>query len=133
MGKQAEVAATLREMVARLLDAANRLDPTDVDVDESGSPGAALIGKERVRQITDEGYTHMHDAAHTGQEIAWAAFCYLERATNNVDQADPSVPLVWPFNRSEWKPKASAMRNLTIAGALVAAELDRRWREGERP
>lgn len=129
-----EVAAALRETALRLLDWANQLDPTDIDVDASGSPGSALIGRERIRQITDEGFTAAHDRSHDGTELAWGAFSYCERAAQTkLPQGDPSMPHLWPWNRADWKPSDSVIRNLTKAGALIAAEIDRRYAAGERP
>lgn len=128
-----EVGATLRELAARMLEAANRLDPITINVDDSGSPGAALIATERVRQITEEGYSAAHDRSHGGQELAWGAYGYLFRAARtDIPQDDPAVPLEWPWPKGQWKPKGSRVRNLVVAGALIAAEVDRLYAEGER-
>lgn len=129
-----DAATYLRETARVMLARANELDPMELDIEGSGSPGAALIAQERIRQIAVEGYTAEHDEAHPGTTLAWAAFCYLERvAQNRLPQQDPSVPYNWPFDRGEWKPKPTEMRNLVVAAALIAADIDRRWREGERP
>lgn len=127
-------AETLRDAARHLLAQANTLNPTDVDTESSGSPGAALIGQERIRQIAAEGHTAQADSGYDGNELAWAAYCYLERAAQDrLPQPDPSTPHVWPLDRGRWRPKPSRIRNLTIAAALIAAEIDRRWNEGERP
>lgn len=133
-GEAAAAATYLRETARVMLARANELDPLDIDIEGSGSPGAALIAQERIRQISAEGYTAEHDAAHPGTTLAWAAYCYLERvAQDRLPQQDPSLPYNWPFDRSEWKPKPTRMRNLVVAAALIAAEIDRLWRAGERP
>lgn len=127
-------AEVLRSAAEMLLAEAEQLDPTTIDVGASGSPGAALVAKERIRQITDEGHTKAKDLSHKGNELAWGAFCYLERAAQTKkDQDDPSVPGNYPWPRGTWRPKQSRMRNLVIAAALVVAEIDRLWSEGERP
>ena len=125
----------LRQAAQQMLAYANELDPVDINIEGSGSPGAALIAQERIRQISVEGYTPEHDVLHADNKaLAWGAFCYLERAAQDkIPQDDPSVAHLWPFNRSQWKPKPTRIRNLVIAAALVAAEIDRLWREGERP
>jgi len=129
-----EIAAALREMAERLLATANTIDPVNIDVDVSGSPGAALIARERIRQITEEGFSASGDRSHTGNELAWGAYAYLERASQDrLPQDDPSTPHVWPWKKGQWRPKGSRIRNLTIAAALIAAEIDRRWQNGERP
>lgn len=130
-----QVADYLRQIAQQALAYANELDPINVNIEGSGSPGAALIAQERIRQISVEGYTPEHDVVHAENKgLAWAAWCYLDRAAQDkLPQNDPSIPHIWPFGRLDWKPKPTRVRNLVVAGALVSAEIDRRWREGERP
>lgn len=85
------------------------------------SPGARMVALERARQVAEEGYDPAHDRAHQGDELAWAAYCYLKQATDPVD----TVPAMWPWKDREWKPKDDRIRNLTIAAALIVAEIDR--------
>lgn len=86
--------------------------------------GATLIDAERTRQVTEEGYTPEHDAGH-GEGLPWAAWSYLDRAVNPT--AEPSgPPTMWPWEETAWKADASPLRHLVIAGALIAAEIDRR-------
>lgn len=113
---------------------ADRIDP---DVAAPGlasgyTPGAILVGDERLRQVTDEGHDETHDAGHEGNELAWAAFCYLSRAAL-TPTSSAAVPSMWPWAKAEWKPKESAVRNLVVAAALVTAEIDRRLLAGEAP
>lgn len=93
--------------------------------------GATLIAAERARQIAEEGHTPESDAALTGDELAWAAWCLLDRANakNPVEQPPP----VWPLPRDRWPDTNDPDRLLTIAGALIAAEKDRRRKAGETP
>lgn len=127
-----QIATDIRQEAARLIVIAQRIDPAPATTGPP-SPGVTLIGNERTRQVQEEGFTHADDAAYRGSELAWAAYCYLERAAQDkLPQGDPSVPHVWPLGRSQWRPKDSKIRNLTIAAALIAAELDRLWEEGER-
>lgn len=129
-----EVAAELRAAAAQMLDLAERLAPLPPTPLGDATAGGLLVVGERARQVSEEGYDPKHDAAHAGNELAWAAFCYLERAAQDrLPQEDPSVPHVWPQRRQDWKPKASRIRNLTVAAALVVAEIDARLARGEAP
>lgn len=93
--------------------------------------GAALITAERRRQRAEEGHTDQADAARSDPDLAWMAWALLDRAlAEKLDEADP--PLMWPGTRP-WKPGKTPLRALTIAAALIAAEIDRRLARGERP
>jgi hypothetical protein len=109
-------------------------------------PGITLIEAERRRQISAEGWTAEHDNRHDEGEMALAAACYaspillyqkVDRA-NQIRFVDP-----WPWD-DRWDkrpedgnvklPNSSVgikerIRQLSKAGALVAAELDRLLRE----
>jgi hypothetical protein len=95
--------------------------------------GAGLIAAERARQPAEEGWTPEHDAQHGGNELAWASWCYLDRAVGEHDPADVEPPPMWPWERRWWKPGKSPLRLLIIAGALIAAEIDKRLARGEKP
>jgi len=107
--------------------------------------GIELIAKERQRQIVEEGWTAEHDEMHVEGEMALAAVCYAspvpifikEEHGRNIGFVDP-----WPwFDTVEvtrygdgltsqvpaWdkRKKHSKLRRLVIAGALIAAEIDR--------
>ena len=106
-----------------------------------------LIRNERERQINTEGWTPEHDDEHENGELAYAAACYaapeeiyLHRDAeisffiNSGDRGDRE-PLperhisAWPWDE-EWdkRDKHDRLRQLVIAGALIAAEIDRRLR-----
>lgn len=93
--------------------------------------GIELIAKERQRQIEKEGYTHQNDDKHKRTELIQAAMCYIHIAYNRalgakalIDVQD--VPLMWPWRKEFWKPTPDdRIRELTKAGALIAAEIDR--------
>ena len=97
------------------------------------SPGAALITRERERQLDEEGWTDEHDDEHANGELAWAAVCYAAptriKASHIPESLDGGDP--WPWSE-EWdkRPGAAAsrverIRALEKAGALLAAEIDR--------
>lgn len=93
--------------------------------------GASLIAAERARQIAEEGHTAESDAALTGDELAWAAWCLLDRA--NAKHPTEQAPPVWPLPRDRWPDTSDPDRLLTIAGALIAAEKDRRRKARQTP
>ena len=102
--------------------------------------GVELIAAERQRQIEAESWSADHDASeHQAGELAAAAVAYAlapgsrERMAPN---GDPLMPEVWPWEPKWWKPKwtprtarAGRIRELAVAGALLAAEIDRLQRE----
>lgn len=88
--------------------------------------GIEIIAAERQREIDDEGYTAEHDDEHFDCELALAAAGYAIKA----DHGERATPAPFYPVRWNWKP-ASPIRMLAKAGALIAAEIDRRLRAGE--
>jgi hypothetical protein len=108
--------------------------------------GAELITDERQRQIEKEGWSAEHDEQHTKGELALAASLYatpiplfaIRKRSSGIETYDP-----WPWHNTEnydryndggvnievpaWdkRKKHSKLRRLVIAGALIAAEIDR--------
>jgi len=107
--------------------------------------GAEQIIEERQRQISEEGWDAKHDEQHTKGELAIVAALYATpvrlyakiASGTEVKFVDP-----WPWwNAVEitrygdgattevpaWdkRKKHSKLRRLVIAGALIAAEIDR--------
>jgi hypothetical protein len=77
--------------------------------------GIERITAERERQMSVEGWTPQHDdREHAHGELTQAALCYL---TGNKAG--------WPWEMSWWKPSEDRIKDLTKAGALIAAEIDR--------
>lgn len=87
--------------------------------------GAQLIQAERVRQIRSEGYHAAADDSYVHHQLVSAAFCYASTSGPPVLRGHPIVPASWPWNEKYWKPSKDPVRNLTKAGALIAAEIDR--------
>lgn len=82
--------------------------------------GIELIVKERKRQIDEEGWTAQHDDQHTNFQLLCAAVCYCMASSSSI------LGTYWPvsWDKKWWKP-TTYIRNLTKAGALIAAEIDR--------
>jgi hypothetical protein len=76
--------------------------------------GVGHIAIERSRQLQVEGWTAGHDDEHEDGELAVAAACYC------LDDFEK-----WPWDLEWWKPTHDPIRDLTKAGALIAAEIDR--------
>lgn len=89
------------------------------------SHGAARIARERRRQIVEEGWDAAHDDEHDGNELIAAAMAYLV-AVDDPEHAD-SARVEWPWDPESFKP-SDPIVDLAKAGALIAAELDRRLR-----
>jgi len=94
--------------------------------------GTELIAAERKRQIEEEGWTAEHDDDEHGDgELALAASCYalcsnkIAIVGNNAVIVD-LIKLLWPWDQKWWKPSPEdRIKELTKAGALIAAEIDR--------
>ena len=95
--------------------------------------GAERIATERKRQIEKEGWTKKHDASHFPGCLAAAGASYaLDFAAKTADTEGReklygiSSLEVWPFGEEWWKPTHDDfVKQLTKAGALIAAEIDR--------
>lgn len=89
--------------------------------------GVELIAAERRRQVEEEGWTTEHDQGHPNGELAVVA------AELAVDGTGAEVK-GWNFEEDMWGLVAKhgwdgtvpdGVRKLVIAGALIAAEIDR--------
>lgn len=97
--------------------------------------GAELIAAERSRQVSEEGYSPEHDRGHAPEMIR-AAKEYAEEAHFQVEygpvEPKPGIPwhdedtgaTHWPWAPEYWKPTGDPVRDLTKAGALIAAAID---------
>ena len=95
------------------------------------------IRAERIRQISQEGWTAQHDDRHHQHgELSWAAACYCLHAGNEVSPSFVGYwsppPSHWPFEERWWKPK-TVRRDLVRAAALIVAEIERLDRESQKP
>lgn len=94
---------------------------------------------ERLRQVSEEGWTAAHDDNHRDGSLAKAAACYALCAGIGTASASGlethyefvaeyqrcEVPLPpWPWEPKSWKPK-NPRRDLVRAGALILAEIER--------
>jgi hypothetical protein len=104
--------------------------------------GVLRIAQERQRQIAQEGFDDEHDSTHESKgQMALAAACYAASAAGKdliYEEADPDCyrqletceranwpKELWPWADSwDKREKHSKIRQLEIAGALIAAELD---------
>lgn len=97
--------------------------------------GVEQIQAERNRQLLDEHFDAVHDDEHTNGELIRAAenyALYASRQVSGYPDLDLGMPCDdhgsyygWPWETSWWKPSDDPIRNLTKAGALIAAEIDR--------
>lgn len=98
--------------------------------------GAAMIMRERLRQVSQEGWTPEHDDEHSHGELAKAAAVYAIVEQGNVIRViENPHGAGWPWERQWFKPFENnpnitfpcvdRIRCLVKAGALIAAEIDR--------
>ena len=111
--------------------------------------GVELIAEERKRQVESEGWTAEHDDQHSNQQLAWAAVCYAAPSEVKAKVIPPDADCgcrsvgecmhwlgeprwgdPWPWD-VDWdkRQKHDRIRQLQIAGALMAAEIDRLQRK----
>lgn len=144
VGIDPEPAPSIGPALEKLVQAAER-----PDVPQFGllviSRGAERIMAERARQIGAEGYDSSHDAEHHKGELAMAAACYaapvpifaevdVPRSCDCREAFCPHLNIgttkgfrdPWPWDEAYDKRRHhNRDRQLEIAGALIAAELDR--------
>jgi len=109
--------------------------------------GIELITEERTRQVEQEGWTPERDDEHECGELAMAAACYalpeedreVEGGARGFRVVVSVLEALWPWWEmlyrgapfmNWWKP-GNRIRELTKAGALIAAEIDRLQRATE--
>lgn len=96
--------------------------------------GLAHICNERMRQVLDEGFTADHDATHGDESLGLVAACYaspIPILKADWDEPKESMfvfcdpwPRDWPAGWDK-RGKHDRIKQLAIAGALCAAEIDR--------
>lgn len=90
--------------------------------------GIELIAEERKRQIEVEGFNSDHDSHNNMGELVSAASCYLGYEYPHWAETIDLIPVPsrFPWDSKWWKPTPNdRIRELTKAGALIAAEIDR--------
>lgn len=90
--------------------------------------GLVDVATERARQIHIEGFDAENDALYTNNELVDAAITYA--TPDEMRMKFPGgVPMTWPWDPEWFKPgdgsKEGRLRELTKAGALIVAEIDR--------
>lgn len=91
---------------------------------ESSVSGVERIARERRRQIEEEGWTAEHDDQHDRGELAIAAGCCALSGTDAYPVDPGWTGKTWMEQLAE-KHQHDEIRSLEIAGALIAAEIDR--------
>lgn len=96
--------------------------------------GIDYIIQERARQQSEEGYTLERDRINYLQgQLGMAAAAYATPAHQRIYINKKDKPYCYPFGAEYWKPTPEdRIRELTKAGALIAAEIDRLLYEEKR-
>lgn len=109
---------------------------------DASPDGVAAIAAERRRQLFRLGHTEAHDAAaHTDGELAYSAAAFLLGYLDSLRTiGDPEMVAVvqslcnWLGMVGSCRPKWKGPRHaLAVAGALIAAEIDRLDRSAPLP
>lgn len=91
------------------------------------SPGVIAVARERLRQISAEGYDAAHDDGHPGEMAVAGAhygFSAGHAITNAYEEHERAhVPAGWPWGGAAWKPKTPE-RDIERGAALLVAEYD---------
>ena len=91
-----------------------------------------MIQTERIRQVNQEGWTTEHDDQHKNDQLAVAAAIYALPEVFRNELLSRSIHY-WPWDKKWWKPTPQdRIKELTKAGALIAAEIDRLNRFGDK-
>ena len=124
-----EIASYSIEQAKSLIDALN---------DDGGmKTGSELIAEERQRQIEKEKWSEEHDDQHIDRSLIMAAISYASSAVPTLIKevgfsryGEISYHDIWPWDKKYDKRKQhDDIKKLQIAGALIAAEIDRRIRK----
>ena len=112
----------------------------------ANNSGTTLISEERNRQVVEKGYDWRRDADYHGEELALAAAVYAIpldwRGVKAGNQGHTNLQrILWPWEWKYFKPVYTIGKNSTVepigqsiedrirelskAGALIAAEIDR--------
>jgi len=103
---------------------------------EMVGPNSALIeiAAERQRQMSEEGFSRARDDEYTDGQLAQAASSYALMAAGRPGTARQTWPVSWG---EAWLKSSEPRRDLIKAGALIAAEIERRDRaitaQGDQP
>lgn len=106
-----ECSAGCQVEMVRPSEAVRRLRERIAELEAQLAGGAGLIAAERQRQISEEGWTPEHDDEHGDGYLAVAAAHLCQRTSDR-----------WGLYA---KHQHDRQRQLVIAGALIAAEIDR--------
>ncbi len=111
------------------------IGPKETPVKTHDMCGADLIKQERLDQIHLRGYDAASDDEHTDGALLHAALLILLDETGHtlvgVDEPDKSGP--WPDQLVlKLRDRDDPLRALTVAGSLIAAEIDRLQRREEK-
>lgn len=93
----------------------------------SAKTGKDRIVAERLRQLTNEGWSYQHDDKHARGELVAAARSYSWHATTLIEtgRVCKTPPPTWPWSLNWWKPSSNPVRDWEKSGALYLAEAER--------
>lgn len=96
---------------------------------QASTTGAGMIAAERARQVIEEGYTAELDREQ-GDLLLRAGLSYAQNTLSQllggetIPRGNAPLRWSWPWSNVFWKPTGDPRRDLTKAGALIAAAID---------
>ncbi len=93
--------------------------------------GAELIADERKEQVEKHGYDAKNDDHYQQNELLMAAIQCVGMVFPDFFNPNVKQGAFWPWPKGTFEPltRKSDVELLTVAGALIAAEIDRRKRD----
>lgn len=126
-------AATIFFIVSGVAFIASAIALVMCAIKQAPDEATSLVVVERQRQIQKEGYGAKHDERHSRGQLGAAAACYAMPEVCRLQACNHGnyslVGAIWPWGAEWWKPTPSnRIRELSKAGALILAELEREIR-----
>jgi hypothetical protein len=103
---------------------ADHADLTALAKETASSRAVVDVIAERVRQVTDEGYTPEHDDAHDDGTLSEAAAVYVLDALDYGTQTTGNLA-IWNAWGVKWFKPKGLRADLVRAAALIIADIER--------
>jgi cell division protein FtsB len=100
---------------------------------KNATRGGLEMLAERARHLSEEGFTDQQDDALDDVSLIAKAMAYLQDVMlreQGLPGFQDTPPDYWPGKLEEWKPKREILRQIRVAGSILIAAADRKYRLG---
>ncbi len=100
---------------------------------KNATRGGLEMLAERARHLSEEGFTDQHDDAHDDVSLIAKAMAYLQDVMlreQGLPGFQGTPPEYWTGKPEEWKPKREILHQIRVAGSILIAAADRKYRLG---